>query len=232
MGPCEGRGASEIVSVQNRQAARHSLRRFQTVFRKLRLSAVWHSPQSFSPRIIKLAELRSIKSRWTGGTTPKIISGHWRNQKRSKILLPSELCITGYGCEDMFLSDWLSAKAWGKNSYALSLIVGYHCFSWVACVDKRNHLQRGMHYNNGEILGITFKPKSGAMAWHYEPRWFDPWIPNKIITSERDGEKDSGRWFNSAKRMVFVFGFEIWWRCGVKTMRPGYRLLNAELIWF
>ncbi|MBY0434758.1 MAG: NAD+ synthetase, partial [Cyclobacteriaceae bacterium] len=52
---------------------------------------------------------------------------HWENnlvniraaiqaaQKESvQILCLPELCLTGYGCEDLFLSDWLTATAWKK----------------------------------------------------------------------------------------------------------------------
>src|SRR5688572_21324840 len=29
-----------------------------------------------------------------------------------RILGLPELCLTGYGCEDLFLSEWVSTKAW------------------------------------------------------------------------------------------------------------------------
>ena len=35
-------------------------------------------------------------------------------EKNVRILCLPELCLTGYGCEDLFLSEWLSDKAWKK----------------------------------------------------------------------------------------------------------------------
>ena len=45
-------------------------------------------------------------------------------KKDVRILGFPELCLTGYGCEDLFLSDWLSEKAW---TYLLSIVP--HCTS-------------------------------------------------------------------------------------------------------
>src|SRR3954470_23326855 len=60
-----------------------------------------------------------------GGATVNQIPFDWKNnvgnildairlakEQHIKILCLPELCLTGYGCEDLFLSDWLSEKAW------------------------------------------------------------------------------------------------------------------------
>src|SRR5687768_13641093 len=59
-----------------------------------------------------------------GGATVNQIPFDWRNNSENiiqaieeakrqqiKILCLPELCVTGYGCEDLFLSDWLSERA-------------------------------------------------------------------------------------------------------------------------
>src|SRR5687768_14028815 len=60
-----------------------------------------------------------------GGATVNQIPFDWNNNAQNiidaiqeakkqgiKILCLPELCITAYGCEDLFLSDWLPQRAW------------------------------------------------------------------------------------------------------------------------
>src|SRR5918995_4509705 len=60
-----------------------------------------------------------------GGATVNQIPFDWRNNTQNiidaiqeaknqgiRILCLPELCVTGYGCEDVFLSDWLHERAW------------------------------------------------------------------------------------------------------------------------
>ncbi len=104
-----------------------------------------------------------------------------RRQAVDILLLP-ELCITGYGCEDVFLSDWLSEKAWEKLETLLSL-----CQDIVVCLGLPLRID-GKTYNgvcvvrNGKILGITLKQNLANEGVHYEPRWFVAWPPGKVVT--------------------------------------------------
>jgi len=94
-----------------------------------------------------------------------------------KILCLPELCITGYGCEDLFLSDWLSEKAFQKlldiapQCNGISVGVGLPVrfdgitYNGVAVIDNR------------KIKGITLKQNLARDGVHYEPRWFDAWKP-------------------------------------------------------
>lgn len=171
-----------------------------------------------------------------GGATVNQIPMDWRNntaniiaaieeaiQNGVKILCLPELCITGYGCEDMFLSDWLSAKAWEEL-----LKIKPHCNNITVSVGLPVRIN-GITYNgacvisNGKILGITFKQNLARDGVHYEPRWFDAWIPNKIITLERNGETiQAGDLIYETNGIRF--GFEICEDAWRKTLRPGYRL--------
>ncbi|MFN6090633.1 MAG: nitrilase-related carbon-nitrogen hydrolase, partial [Cyclobacteriaceae bacterium] len=89
------------------------------------------------------------------------------------ILCLPELCLTGYGCEDLFLSDWLSAKAWKH----LQEIVP-HCESITVCIGLPVRFG-GVTYNGAcvisdrKILGVTLKQNLARDGVHYEPRWFD-----------------------------------------------------------
>lgn len=96
-------------------------------------------------------------------------------RKKVELLCLSELCITGYGCEDMFLHPWVEEKARKvlfelipetKNigvAIGLPILFDKKVFNAVAFV------------NNGNLEGFYVKqnlPKDGI---HYEFRWFESW---------------------------------------------------------
>ncbi len=119
--------------------------------------------------------LNQIPMHWDNNLN-NIISAIEQAKKESiKILCLPELCITGYGCEDMFLSDWLPAKALQK----LQQILPY-CLNITVCIGLPIKF-RGHRYNttavidNGKIKGIYAKHHLANDGVHYEPRWFDSW---------------------------------------------------------
>jgi NAD+ synthase (glutamine-hydrolysing) len=105
------------------------------------------------------------------------------------ILLLPELCITGYGCEDMFLHPWfadetfdklLQIKEWCDDitvCLGLHVIIGHDVFN-VACVIK-----------NKEIIGFTAKQFLARDGIHYEPRWFTPWPAGVVEEFEMKGKR-------------------------------------------
>ncbi|MEQ6120641.1 nitrilase-related carbon-nitrogen hydrolase [Reichenbachiella sp. MALMAid0571] len=92
-----------------------------------------------------------------------------------KILCLPELCITGYGCEDLFLSDWVSEKA-------LSLLYQIVPFCEnIAVAVGLPLVFDGKVYNtacliqNKEIKGFYAKQFLANDGVHYEKRWFTAW---------------------------------------------------------
>lgn len=110
-----------------------------------------------------------------------------RRQKVDILCFP-ELCLTGYGCEDLFLSDWLSERAWEKL-----LTVVPHCADIVACIGLPLRIE-GKTYNgvcvieNQRVLGITLKQNLANEGVHYEPRWFVAWTPGQVVTLQKGGD--------------------------------------------
>lgn len=119
---------------------------------------------------------------------------HWKNNLNNiknaieiaksdgiKILCLPELCLTGYGCEDLFLSNWLPAKAisflpsitsWTKNiavTIGLPMSIDGKTFNCVAVIKDQ------------KILGISAKQFLANDGVHYEPRWFTPWKADENI---------------------------------------------------
>jgi NAD+ synthase (glutamine-hydrolysing) len=139
-----------------------------------------------------------------------------------KILCFPELSITGYGCEDLFLSDWLAEKAWAQVEKIVP-----HCLGITICVGLPI-LINGISYNgvcvisNQKIVGVTLKQNLAKDGVHYEPRWFEEWEPNRVVSIERQGKIiEAGDVIYEAEGIRF--GFEICedaWR----QNRSGYNL--------
>ncbi|MFN7330650.1 MAG: nitrilase-related carbon-nitrogen hydrolase, partial [Bacteroidota bacterium] len=123
-----------------------------------------------------------------GGATVNQTPIDWKNNvanilqaiesaKKEKVAILNlpELCLTGYGCEDLFLSDWLSEKAWAH----LQTIVPF-CENITVSIGLPIRIS-GITYNgacvisNQKILGIALKQNLARDGVHYEPRWFDAW---------------------------------------------------------
>jgi len=139
------------------------------------------------------------------------------------ILCLPELCLTGYGCEDLFLSNWLSAKAWQH----LEMIIP-HCNNITVNVGLPIRINN-ITYNGAcvishqKILGIALKQNLARDGVHYEPRWFDAWTPGVVKEIEIREQK-----INVGDLIFEVhgikFGFEICEDAWRKEKRPGYRL--------
>jgi len=172
-----------------------------------------------------------------GGAAVNQIPFHWKNNtdnildaiadaKRQdvKILCFPELCITGYGCEDVFLSEWLAEKAWQEL-----LKIGDHTAGITVCLGLPVRIN-GITYNgvcvvsDKKILGITFKQNLANDGVHYEPRWFRPWQRGEVVDL-LCGDKTIRAGDVIYEVEGIKFGFEI---CedGWQKDRPGSRLLK------
>lgn len=131
----------------------------------------------------------------------------------------SELTITGYGCEDLFLSEWLTRTAWQKLQDILELTDELTvCVGLPVRVSGRTY--NGMAViRNRKLQGVALKQNLPGDGIHYEPRWFDAWKPETtILLNTAYGEVPAGDLIFDCKGISF--GFEICedaWR----ETRPG-----------
>jgi NAD+ synthase (glutamine-hydrolysing) len=151
-------------------------------------------------------------------------------EENIQILCLPELCLTGYGCEDVFLSDWLPEKALKEL-----LIIVPHCSNIVVSIGLPIRL-KGLLYNcaclieNGEIAGFTAKQFLANDGVHYEPRWFTQWPAELIEEIEIEGNfyKIGDVLYETAGIKI---GFEICedaWRAerpGIRHHRKGVQLI-------
>lgn len=119
---------------------------------------------------------------WEGNKDTLINAIEYARMNGVELLCLPELCITGYGCEDLFLTDWVPAKA------ALKLIelCAYTYDITVALGFPLSY--QGTLYNavalvqNTEIKGVYCKKHLANDGIHYEHRWFQPWPSGKVCT--------------------------------------------------
>ena len=110
-----------------------------------------------------------------------------KEQNIDLLLLP-ELCVCGYGCEDLFLADWLIEKSLSKLIELLSLTEG------IAVSFGLPMKREGRTYNcacivqDGKILGFSAKQHLANDGVHYEHRWFQPWPSEKLVEITIDGK--------------------------------------------
>src|SRR5205823_5093730 len=93
------------------------------------------------------------------------------------LLCLTELCISGYGCDDAFY-----AQNTIDQSIASLLEIVEHTSDIVVAVSlPLRHNNRTFDtaclIANKRILGFVAKQNLANNGVHYETRWFQPWIP-------------------------------------------------------
>jgi NAD+ synthase (glutamine-hydrolysing) len=128
-------------------------------------------------KLIKVAAavLNQTPMDWAGNRRRILSAISEARRQEAEILCLPELCITGYGCEDMFhsvsvrqsaldvLAEILPATKGMAFSIGLPLMYQNGVFN-VACLAV-----------DGRIAGFVAKRFLAGDGIHYEPRWFKPW---------------------------------------------------------
>jgi NAD+ synthase (glutamine-hydrolysing) len=169
------------------------------------------------------ATLNQIPLDWKNNTENILEAIEEARAERVEILCLPELCITGYGCEDLFLSEWVSAKAWEQlitiKEYVRDIIV---CIGLPVRINGITH-NGACVIRDSEIMGITLKQNLAKDGVHYEPRWFEEWPSGEVVSITRGGETFGvGDLLYDYKGIQF--GLEICEDAWVKNRRPGYKL--------
>ncbi len=147
------------------------------------------------------------------------------------ILCLPELSITGYGCEDLFLSNWL-AKSALKH---LAEIAGW-CADISVCVGLPIRYENVLYnctclIHDKQIQGFIPKQRLAKEGVHYEPRWFTAW-PSGLLKELVYHEKIYPFGDRLYQLHDILIGFEICEDAWVGDQRPACRLFErgAQLI--
>ena len=130
-----------------------------------------------------------------------------RNSK-IELLCLSELCISGYGCEDMFLHPWVADKC----LEILNLIIPKTTDIGVTIglpLRIEGKIYNGLAFvDDCELKGFYLKQRLPKDGIHYERRWFEPWPTAKTsVLSFQDEEYPIGHICLNFKDKII--GFEI-----------------------
>jgi len=92
----------------------------------------------------------------------------------SVLCLP-EMCITGYGCEDAFLSANTHRRAWQILNELLPETCGMVVSFGLPALHQNGLFNCVALAVDGKIVGLVAKRFLAGDGIHYEPRWFKPW---------------------------------------------------------
>ena len=111
-----------------------------------------------------------------------------REEGVSLLCLP-ELCITGYGCEDAFLSPGVQ-----KTAQDVLLEIAPQTSGMIVALGLPTEF-RGALYNtacllvDGKVVALVAKQHLAGSGIHYEPRWFKPWPATVRESIELDDQR-------------------------------------------
>jgi NAD+ synthase (glutamine-hydrolysing) len=97
-----------------------------------------------------------------------------RQQRVSLLCLP-EMCITGYGCEDMFQSAAVQQMAWRVLEEITPETAGMIVSVGLPLMHNNALFNTAGMLVDGRIAGFVAKRFLAGDGIHYEPRWFKPW---------------------------------------------------------
>lgn len=109
-----------------------------------------------------------------------------RGEGVSILCLP-ELCITGYGCEDAFLSPGVHAMALEVLGEILPATEGMVVSLGLPVMHDSAVFNACCLVADRQILGFVAKRALAGDGIHYEPRWFKPWPGGKRSTLKTGG---------------------------------------------
>lgn len=124
---------------------------------------------------------------WDGNTDRILQAVQAAREQQVSVLCLPELAITGYGCEDMFLSPATWQTAWSMLQTIVPQTTGM-----VVSVGLPLFVTNGVYNTvcvlaDGAIAGFVAKQHLAGDGLHYEPRWFRAWPSETISDVVIDG---------------------------------------------
>lgn len=124
---------------------------------------------------------------WEGNRTRILTAIEMAQAREIAVLCLPELCISGYGCEDMFQSPGVLKTAWQMLEE-----IAPACQGLVVAVGLPVRFESGVYdaaavVVNGRIAGVVAKQHLAGEGIHYEPRWFRSWPAGRRATLMVEG---------------------------------------------
>ncbi|MEQ8239587.1 MAG: NAD(+) synthase [Cyclobacteriaceae bacterium] len=177
------------------------------------------------------ASLNQIPMDWEHNVANIIAAIRQAKSENIKLLCLPELCITGYGCEDMFLSDWLFEKAQIKLKDIIQETDGIAIAVGLPVIHENLRFNTTWFIENREVLGIYAKQKLANDGVHYEPRWFQEWPSGKVSHYDYNNQQIPFGHISIAWKDLNI-GFEICedaWRIDRPALHEYYQNIDIFL---
>lgn len=128
-------------------------------------------------KLIKVAgvSLNQTPFDWENNLKNILSSIEKARSENVSILCFPELCITGYGCEDMFQSASLNEMTLEMLMEIVPATKDMIVSVGLPLFYKKSIFNTACLIVDGQILGFVAKKYLAGDGIHYEPRWFKPW---------------------------------------------------------
>jgi NAD+ synthase (glutamine-hydrolysing) len=124
---------------------------------------------------VAVAALNQTPLDWNRNQKNIVAAIRAAREKNVGILCLPELCISGYGCEDAFLSPSTRQTALEMLGEILPETRGIVVTLGLPLEHSRGIFNTSALVADGQLLGFAAKRNLAGDGIHYEPRWFKPW---------------------------------------------------------
>jgi NAD+ synthase (glutamine-hydrolysing) len=180
--------------------------------------------------IVGAASLNQTPLDWDGNTS-RILSAIEEAQKNGiDLLCLPEMAITGYGCEDWFLAEWVRETCLATLNTITEKCENITVLFSIPCFYKDDLYNVAVVIQNKEIIAFIPKQILANTGVYYESRWFKAWKPGAIEEIKLNNT-------------IIPFGDTLFtvkgWKCGIEICedawhnnRPGFKHCEngAEII--
>lgn len=172
------------------------------------------------------ATLNQTPLDWSNNTSNILKAVEQAKDNNVKILCLSEMSVTGYGCEDMFIHPWVAKQALEEVYKILPYTQGIAVTLGLPVWYEEKVYNTVCFVYDGKILGFQAKKKLPNYGVHYEQRWFTPWTQGQKKISLEGNEYQFGDYIYQIDEAVI--GFEICEEAWNKD-RPACQLVEQQV---
>lgn len=121
------------------------------------------------------AALNQTPIAWEHNKQNIIYAIEYARMQGVELLCLPEMCITGYGCEDLFLSNWIYEIALQKLTELLPFTYEIAVCFGMPMLHNCKRYNCSCLVQNEKIIGIYAKQNLANDGIFYEQRWFEAW---------------------------------------------------------
>ncbi len=125
---------------------------------------------------------------WDGNTARILDAIRMARDQDVHVLCLPELCITGYGCEDMFLAPHVWRTSWEMLQKVVPETDGMIVSVGLPLFVTNGVYNTACVLSHGKIVGFVAKQHLAGDGLHYEPRWFRAWPAETISEFHQDNQ--------------------------------------------